>query len=95
MKMRVLLLLSTLTFFAACAQERIVERPVPVPGPTVYEYVDVPSDLLIQHQKTTIPDDITWGEGAILWAADRATIDILLGQIRAIESLNDGTDSNN
>lgn len=66
-----------------------MEKPVPVPGPTVYEYVDVPSDFLIQHEKTTIPETLTYGEAIMLWSLDRAIIETQNGQIRAIGSLNE------
>ena len=64
-----------------------MEKPVPVPGPTVIEYIDVPADLLVMHQKSTIPEAVTYGDVVLLWSLDRATIDILLGQLQAIESL--------
>lgn len=74
---------------SACAT-KIVEVPVPVEVVRV-ERTPVPRDLLIQHQKTDIPESLTWGEAIQLWSADRAIIDTLLGQIQAIATL-DGTD---
>lgn len=74
-----------------CASERVVEKPIVVHVPGPVKYVDIPPELLVKHQKTDIPESITWGEGAILWSLDRAIIDTLLGQLAAIESLNDGT----
>ncbi len=58
---------------------------MPVPGPV--EWREVPPELLILHQKTTIPENLTYGQGAKLWVADRETIDILLAQILGIKSL--------
>lgn len=55
------------------------------------EYVPVPSDLLVLRQPSTIPDTLTYGEAVTLWAVDRATIETLLGQLQAIQTL-DGTD---
>lgn len=94
MQTRVLALTTILTFCAACATERIVEKPVPVPGPTVYKFVEIPPELLVRRQKTDIPESITWGEGGILWSLDRATIDMLLGQLEAIRSLANGDSGN-
>ena len=37
--------------------------------------VPVPADLLVQHQKTTIPESLTYGDAMQLWSADRAIID--------------------
>jgi len=64
-----------------------VENPVVVEVPGPVEYIPVPAELLIHREKSTIPDGITYGDGLTLWAADRATIDMLLGQIRGIEAL--------
>lgn len=90
--MRVLTLVCLTSSFAACGtREVIVEKPVPVEIPGPVQYVGVPSDLLLLRQKSTIPDTLTYGEAITLWAVDRATIDALLGQLRAIEVLNDGT----
>ena len=54
-----------------------------------FEQVQIPSDLLIQYQPTTIPSTLTYGEAIQLWASDRADLLKSNGQIRAIESLND------
>ena len=69
--------------------EVIVEKPVlvEVPGPT--EFVGVPSELLIMHAPSTIPDTLTWGEAGQLWIADRESIAILNAQINAISGLGD------
>lgn len=69
-----------------------MEKPVPVEVFHV-EQLPVPAELLVQHQKTTIPEVLTYGQAMQLWSADRSIIDTLLGQIRAIESLNDGASS--
>ena len=78
--------------FGGCATERIVEKPVPV-NVVRTERVPVPSDMLVRHQKTTVPDSLTYGEAIQLWSEDRRIIDTLLGQIEAIEALNDGIGS--
>jgi hypothetical protein len=51
--------------------------------------VPVPDNLLLQHQKTTIPESMTYGEALQLWAEDRGIIDTLLGQLLGIKSLSD------
>lgn len=93
MRMPVLIPLFTLLLLGACGTTKIVEKPVPVEV-VRFERVPVPSDLLVRHQPATIPEQLTYGEAIQLWSADRAIIETLLGQIRAIESLNDGIDSN-
>lgn len=50
--------------------------------------VAVPSDLLIRHQKTTVPETLTFADALQLWVEDRALVDTLNGQITAIQSLN-------
>ena len=90
MLMRVSIVLSALIFLGACATERVVTETVPVEV-VKFERVPVPSDLLVLHQKSTIPESVTYGESLQLWSADRTTIDILLGQLRAIQALNDGS----
>jgi len=72
---------------AGCANERIIEKPVPVEVVRV-ERIPIPADLLVLHNKTTIPETVTYGETLQLWAADRGIIDTLLGQLDAIRSLN-------
>jgi hypothetical protein len=89
MRIAVWTLMFTLIFLAACGQTRIVEKPVPVEVITV-ERVPVPDDLLIEHMPSTIPEGLTYGEAIQLWMADRDTIAIHNGQIKAIKSLNDG-----
>ena len=70
-----------------CAANEVIPQPVivEVPGPT--EIVPVPAELLVQHQKVTIPEILNYGEALLLWAEDRSIIDRLLGQLIAIESL--------
>lgn len=65
----------------------IVEKPVPVEVPGPVEWREIPPNLLIQHNKTTIPEAITYGEALQLWSEDRAIVDTLLGQLSAIGSL--------
>ena len=64
--------------------------PVEVPGPV--EWREIPQDLLIQHNKSTIPETLTWSEVAQLWTADRETIGILNSQILGIISLHESDD---
>lgn len=87
MKTPVLTLLFLTLFLTACGSTKVVEKPVPVYIDRV-EYIDVPYDLTIRRNKTTLPDTITYGEALELWAVDRATIDTLNGQMEAVESLN-------
>lgn len=59
---------------------------MPVPYP-VTEYIGVPAELTMQRNKITLPEELTYGEALEHWAIDRATIDTLNGQLRAIQSL--------
>lgn len=52
-----------------------------------YERVPLPSELLVRHQKTTIPAEITYKEAIELWSLDREIIDTLGGQIEGISAL--------
>ena len=91
--MRVWILLLTLPWFAACGATKIVEKPVPYPVPGPTQYVEVPADLTLNREKTTIPESITYGQALELWSRDRSTIDTLNGQLLGIKSLNEqGTD---
>ena len=76
-----------LVFLTACAPTRIVEKPVPVEIAGPVEFVAVPEDLLVIHLKTDIPPTITYGEGALLWAADRESLDKANGQLAGIAVL--------
>ena len=87
--MRAFLPLLTLTFLTGCATERVVEKPVPVPVPGPTQYVEVPTELVTTREKTSIPDSITYGQAIELWSRDRATIDIINGQLLGIKSLGD------
>ena len=62
--------------------------PVEVPGPT--KFVEVPTELLIIRNKSTLPEALSYGEALQLWSADRGTIEALNGQLRAIQGLSDG-----
>lgn len=76
-----------LTFsLIGCGQTKIIEKPVPVEVIKT-ERVGVPEDLLIRHQKTTVPETLTFGDAMQLWVEDRAMVDKLNGQITAIQSL--------
>ena len=87
MLMRVLILACLFVCLTACATPRVAVQPTIVEVVRV-ERVPVPNDLLVLHQPTTIPDELTYGELIQLWSADRGIIHILLGQIEAIRSLN-------
>lgn len=80
--------LCPLPFLTACGGVKVVEKPVPVEI-VRYERVSVPADLTAPGQKQTIPARISYGEAILLWAEDRATIDRVNGQLRAIRSLED------
>ena len=76
-------------FSTGCVREVIVEKPVPVEVPGPVQFIEIPPDLLVLHQKATIPESLTWSEAAQLWTADRQTIDILLGNLLGIQALGD------
>ena len=93
MKIHVLILLFLNLYLGACGTQKIVPKPkiVKIPGPV--EYIAVPADLLILHEKTTIPEGgITYGEAIQLWEADRAIIDIQNGQLLGIDALDEEGD---
>ena len=69
--------------------EVIVEKPVPVEVVRV-ERVPVPIDLLIQRNKSTLPDALKYGEALQLWAEDRANLDSVNAQLGAIQGLSNG-----
>jgi len=71
---------------AGCVREVIVEKPVPVEV-VVEKPIPVPADFLIQRNKSTFQGSLTYGEALQLWSADRANLDILNAQIRAIQGL--------
>ena len=78
-----------ISLVACGANEVIVPTPVPIEVPGPVEYVPIPPDFLVLHQKATIPENLTWSEAAQLWAADRETIDILIGNLLGIKALGD------
>ena len=77
-----------LPFLTSCANERIVERPVPVEVVRV-ETLPVPQDLLSQCAKQPVPESMTYGEALAAWSKDRSCIDILNTRIDAIRMLGD------
>jgi len=86
MRMHALILICLLSLLTACAKERIVTVPEIVEVVNT-EYVEVPGNLLIKHQKTTIPETLTYGDAILLWAEDRRIIETQNGQLLAIQSL--------
>lgn len=89
MSMRVLLLSFLMPWLTACGTERVIEKPVPVEVVRI-ERTLVPGEFLVLHPKTEIPEDLTYGDALQLWSEDRAIIDRQNGQLRAIQTLNDG-----
>lgn len=73
---------------SGCAAENLVPTPeiVRVPGPV--ERIEVPGDLLVEHQPSEIPAQLTFGEALRLWNQDRATIELHLEDKQAIRDLN-------
>ena len=74
---------------AGCVREVIVDRPVPVEV-VVEKPIPVPADFLIQRNKSTLPDALKYGEALQLWAEDRANLDSVNAQLRAIQGLSSG-----
>ena len=83
---RALILLCLLTCLTACANERIVERPVPVEIP-VTEFIPVPQELTRPIEKAIIPNSLNFGDALVLWAQDRATIEALNSRLAEIGEL--------
>ena len=75
------------TLSGCSSQEVITPQPVIIEVPGPVQFVDVPPDLLVLHNKSIVPEGLTFGEAMQLWVADRETIDVLLGNIGAISSL--------
>ena len=86
MKTNVLTPLCLLLCLTSCASERVVLQPKVVTE-TVTEYIPVPADYLIQHQKEIVPDLLTYGEAIALWAEDRANLDKANSQLESIGNL--------
>ena len=80
-----------LLFLTSCGSERVIEKPV-IHEVVRIERIAVPSEHLVRHIKTTIPETISYGEAIQLWSEDRAIIEIQNGQLEAIEVLNDAVD---
>jgi len=83
------LLIFLVLLLPSCANERVIPQPVIVKIPGETKWIQIPANLLVKHQKTTLPETLNYGDGLKLWAVDRATIDTLLGQLEGIETLND------
>lgn len=75
---------------SACSTQKIVPSPVLVEVPGPVQYIDIPAEHLVIHNKSTYQPGLLYNEALKLWVADRSTIDVLLGQLEAIRSLNDG-----
>lgn len=71
-----------------CSGQRVIEKPIVVTVSGPVKHIEVPAELLVQHNKTTIPESLTYGEAMQLWGADRATIDTQNGQTQGIAILN-------
>lgn len=85
--MRVWILLSLMIAFVGCANERVVEKRVPVVIQGPPQIIKIDPELLQTCSKTDIPELVTYGDGLELWAIDRACLDIANGKLKAIESL--------
>ena len=83
---KIIICTSLCLLMAGCAREIIVEKPVPVPYETVI-YKPIPPDLLIRHQKSTLPAEPLYGEGLQLCASDRANLDSCNAQLESIQGL--------
>jgi len=80
------MLLCLLTLLLGCGSTEVIEKPVVVEVEVV-KWREVPPNLLIIHNKSTVPDILKYGELIQLWAEDRAIIEKQNGQLKAIESL--------
>lgn len=87
----ILLFLASLLTLYGCESTRIVEKPVLVEV-VKFERVPVPDKHLVIHNKTTLPDSLTYAEAIQLWAEDRAIVDKQNGQLEAIGVLNNEGD---
>ncbi len=77
-------------FLTSCASERIVEKPV-ITEVVRVEYRPLPAELLMEHGKSTIPGELTFGDALKLWGYDRAAIDALNAQIASIRDVQNGS----
>ena len=75
------------TLSGCSSQEVVTPQPVIIEIPGPVQFVDIPPDLLVLHNKSTIPDELTFGQAMQLWVADRETIDIYVGNTEALKSL--------
>lgn len=71
---------------SACGTERVIPQPEIV-RVEVTKVIPVPADLTAQRPVTAIPDGVTYGEAAVLWAKDRETVKVLNTQLEGIQSL--------
>ncbi len=85
--MRVWILLCLLTFLTACTPTKVVTR-TEVVTETVTQYVEVPPHLSAPVEKGVQPvGDVTFRDVILLWAEDRARLDIANSRLSAIRSL--------
>ncbi len=71
---------------SGCGSTEIVTEPVIVEVP-VTKFVPVPAEHLAEQLPSTIPEKPTYGEIISLFAQDRAAIQTLNAQLRAIREL--------
>lgn len=58
----------------------------------VVRYIPVPAEHLVERAPSVIPEKPTYGEIVSLFATDRASIETLNSQLRAIRELSDGSE---
>ncbi len=84
--MRVSILFCLAVLLTACGGTRVIEKPVPVE--VVRDVpIPIPDDLTRPCAKQDIPDGLTYGGALEAWVKDRACVDILNANMKAIETL--------